>query len=104
MRHQNEEAERSMQLRMGDTLLGSIIVEERDMPWWLGRFEAAPEFDSVRPLFDDWSRAVKAADDGAMDAAFNALRDLGLVIDRADGAPISRFFLYIDADRVRLRY
>ena len=94
-----------MKLRQGETVLGSIVIEALDMPWWQGRFEPTDAFDSVRPIFDELSRVVATGDPDAMGLAFSNMRDLGLVIDRDDqDGPIEKFILYIDERGVRLRY
>ncbi|MEZ0096339.1 hypothetical protein [Streptacidiphilus sp. EB129] len=76
------------------------------MPWWHGHFEPAPPFESVRPLFDELARSVDAKEDpAAMSEAFQAVVQLGLSIDRGSKEPpLTEFFLYIKADRFRLRY
>lgn len=94
-----------MPLTRGDTLLGTLTVDEGDMPWWYGRFEPTADFEPVRPVFAAWSRAVHDGDETAMDSAYRALEALDLVITDPDGSePISRFVLHVDADRFRLRY
>ncbi|MFI1094421.1 hypothetical protein [Streptomyces sp. NPDC020917] len=94
-----------MQLKLGDTLLGTLVVDGGDMPWWYGHFQPTVEFTPARPLFDEWSRAVEESDEAAMIAADQALEAMDLVITGAgDGEPLTEFLLYIDDDRFRLRY
>ena len=94
-----------MELRQGDTVLGTIFIDAVDMPWWHGRFEPAGAFDGFRTCFDELSRAALTGDPSALSVAFSNMRDLGLVIERGDqGQPLDRFILYIDERGVRLRY
>jgi hypothetical protein len=59
----------------------------------------------IRPLFNDWSRASNAGDATAMGSAYGAIKSLELAIEPAEGdQPLTEFLLYIEADRVRLRY
>lgn len=86
-----------MQLKQGDTLLGTLVVDGGDMPWWY--------FAPARPLFDALSQAVEDGDESAMVAADQVLEEMDLVITVAgDGEPINEFLLYVDDDRFRLRY
>jgi hypothetical protein len=94
-----------MLLKQGDTLLGSLAIDDPDMPWWHGHFQPTPEYEPVRPIVEAWSRAVRDGDEAAMISAHPAFKALDLAIDRNDGGePITRFLLYIDADRFRLRH
>lgn len=94
-----------MQLKQGDTLLGTLVVDGGDMPWWYGHFQPTVDFAPARPLFDALSQAVEDGDESAMVAADQVLEEMDLVITVAgDGEPINEFLLYVDDDRFRLRY
>jgi hypothetical protein len=94
-----------MQLKQGDTLLGTLVVDSGDMPWWHGRFQPTSEFEPIRPAFNAWSEAVDDGNESTMDSAYRSLEALGLAITVAgDSEPITPFMLHIDNDRFRLRY
>lgn len=94
-----------MLLRQGDTLLGTLTVDDGDMPWWYGGFRPTADFEPYRPIFAAWSKAVSDRDEAAMDTAYQAIKALDLVITRTDDTePITQFILHIDEDRFRLRY
>ncbi|SEN17285.1 hypothetical protein [Actinacidiphila rubida] len=95
----------TMQLKQGDTVLGALIIDDGDMPWWHGHFQPAPDFEPLRPAFDAWFQAVEDGDESAMDSAYRSLEALGLVIIAAgDSEPIAEFMLHVNDNRFRLRY
>lgn len=57
----NEPLPRTLELRRGDSLLGTIEVKagDEDFPWHSGAFRPAPGFDSVRELFADELRLIQ---------------------------------------------
>lgn len=88
-------------------LLGTLTRTDSDPPWWEGAFEPAPDFESIRPLFDCERELLDADDD--MDAWSFAYDELanGLVLEPLDGRdPITEFLLHIEADgrRASWRY
>ncbi|MER7845865.1 hypothetical protein ABTZ03_18165 [Kitasatospora sp. NPDC096077] len=94
-----------MLLKQGDTVLGTITIDDLDMPWWHGHFRPTPAFEPIRPFFDATRRAFKAADDRTIGAALGAIKSLALVIEPEDGTePITAFLLHIEGDRMRLRH
>ena len=94
-----------MLLRQGDTLLGTLTVDDGDMPWWYGDFRPTADFEPFRPIFAAWSKAVEDQDETAMDTAYQAIEALDLVITRTDDPEsITQFMLHIEDDRFRLRY
>ena len=58
-----------LSLLRGDTVLGTIEVDPAkfDFPWFSGTFRAAPEFESVRKLFERELQLLRAnsTDDSA---------------------------------------
>jgi hypothetical protein len=52
------------QLFRGDTLLGTLTVQPNlcDFPWYGGRFEPAPDYAEVEPLFNKELRLLDAED------------------------------------------
>ncbi|MCF3102038.1 hypothetical protein IPZ58_10620 [Streptomyces roseoverticillatus] len=89
-------------LLRGDTLVGTITVDDPDFPWLVGRFAAEPAFEEVRPWFDE-VLAVLAADDlDRFDAVYGPIEEaLTLVSPKG---PVSEFLLYIEGDEARFRY
>ena len=68
-----------MKLMQGETVLGAIVIESCDMPWWHGHFEPQPPFEAVRSLFDELALAIDAQRDPAvMSDAYTAVMQLGL--------------------------
>jgi hypothetical protein len=42
---------RTFYLKEGEKVLGQILVEGADQPWFLGTFKPTPAFEAYRPLF-----------------------------------------------------
>ena len=82
-----------LNLIRGETLLGTIRVNpgHADFPWSSGTFQAAPEFESVRPLFERELRLLRdnANDDAATwddwEDTHAELHDPGLRLVAPDG-------------------
>jgi hypothetical protein len=84
----------SLQLFRGDALLGTIDVKagEKDLPWRSGAFHPSANFESVRGLFEDELRLLRAneADDAALwddwEAIHAELHDPGVRLVATDGS------------------
>ena len=91
-------------IRQG-VLLGTLTRTGSDMPWWLGEFDPAPGFASIRTLFDRERELLDADED--MDAwgrTWDELSD-GLVLEPLDGRkPITEFLLHIEGKEATWRY
>jgi hypothetical protein len=91
-------------LRNG-VLLGKLTRTGSDMPWWVGGFDPAPAFESLRSVFDKERELLEADED--MDAWGQAWEELsqGLVLKPLDGRPpITEFLLHIDERTATWRY
>ena len=86
-------------------LLGTLARTGSDQPWWLGDFDAAPGFESFRPVFERERELLEADDD--LDAWGRAWDELsaGMVLEPLDGRePITEFLLHIDGRQASWRY
>ncbi|WP_435652290.1 hypothetical protein [Kitasatospora purpeofusca] len=95
----------SWQLKQGDRLVGTLILEEIDMSWSDCRFEPAPAWEDLRPLFavsrDAWVRG----DQKAARAADEAIRTAGLVlVPSGGGDPITDLLIRINGETARFRH
>ena len=90
-------------LQRNDLRLGVIRIDEYDFPWSVGRFEATPEFEAIRPLFV----AELAVDPNDMDAwgvAYDQIMALDLQLVNADtGNDLGMLILHIDGDHASFR-
>ncbi|MEU1687207.1 hypothetical protein [Micromonospora sp. NPDC005707] len=87
----------------GGELLGEIEVEEHDMPWNRGRFRPQPGFEQLRPLFDEWNRAVDSGDPEPIDQAYEAIR-AAVTMTYPDGRQVPEFMLGIEGDYAGFRW
>jgi hypothetical protein len=82
---------------------GVIHIDKYDFPWNAGRFEAAPEFEAIRPVF----AAELAVDPDDMDAwgvAYDRIIALNLHLVHAEtGNDLGMFILHIDGDHAAFR-
>ena len=90
-------------LQRDNVRLCVIHIDEYDFPWSVGRFEATPEFETIRPLFV----AELAVDPDDMDAwgvAYDQIMALDLQLVNADtGNDLGMFVLHIDGDHASFR-
>ena len=89
----------------GDVFLGTLTRTGSDMPWWDGTFDAAPEFEVARPLFERERELLDADRMDEWGAAWDELAE-GLRLEPLDGrAPVTEFLLQIERDgRATWRY
>jgi hypothetical protein len=86
----------------GGELVGTISVDDVDMPWCRGHFRPEPGFKRFRPWFDEVNALVEAEDFEAFDAAYDRIEDtLTLLSPRG---PVAEFLLHIDQDRAWFRW
>lgn len=81
----------------GDTLLGTLEIDDADQPWLLCSFTPAPAFDEVRALFEEDNRTI------APSPAFDRIQALGLRLVAVNGES-DMFILHIDGERASFRY
>lgn len=94
----------SWQLRRRDQLIGTLVFEGIDMFWTDCRFEPAPAWDGLRPLFAASRDAWRRGDQEAGLAADEAIHVEGLILVPTDGAPITDFLIRIEGNEARFRY
>jgi hypothetical protein len=94
-------------IRIGETwrlyreqeLLGELVVTDADFPWLNARFQAAPAFETVRPLFEEELRLADAVDDDvdAWQAAYARVRD-AVSLAAPGGRRVPEFLLHIQGE------
>ncbi|MFF0740424.1 hypothetical protein ACFYVL_08470 [Streptomyces sp. NPDC004111] len=84
------------------TLVGTIAVDESDMPWLRGRFFAEPAFSRFKPWFDEVNALVEAEDSARFDDAYGRI-EAALTLVSPSG-PVAGFLLHIDQDRAWFRW
>ncbi|GAA2267219.1 hypothetical protein GCM10010430_60510 [Kitasatospora cystarginea] len=97
--------EESWQLKHGDGLIGTLVLEAVDMFWTDCRFVPGPGWENLRPLFEASRDAWKAGDTDAAVEADDAIHAVGLVlVPVGGGTPLTEFLLRINGDKARFRY
>ena len=94
------------ELRQGNALLGSLDRCSPGWPWTTCRFQAAPEFRAVQPLFAEELRLFDRDDfnPGKWKSAYQKIAELGLVLwPCGDAQPLTDFQLHIRDDEGWLR-
>ncbi|WP_432094057.1 hypothetical protein [Streptomyces sp. bgisy100] len=90
----------------GDTLLGSLVLDRFDQPWFHCRFSPTPAWEPVRPTVEAWTRAVERGDgdDHELTAALEAVDALRLsLVPAPHSGPIHDFLLHVEGDEARFR-
>lgn len=96
---------RTLRLVRGDAVLGTIAVKpvDADSPWLTGGFRPSPEFESVRDLFEQELRLLRANtnDDPAQwdewEAVHAELHDPGLRLEAEDRSFVAdEILIHID--------
>jgi hypothetical protein len=94
-------------LKRGETLLGVLHVVGSEFPWTRCTFDATPDFEQVRPLFEDELAVLETKDMEAWAASYNKIVALKLqLVDAATGSEVGDgdFLLHIRGDEAWLRY
>ena len=93
-------------LYRGKELLGLIHIDDADFPWLSGRFLPQPGFAEVKPLFDEEIALCEQEDLDveAWEAAYERIREAGLVLVAPDGHPAAEFLLHIRGDEAWFRW
>ena len=91
-----------LELRRGETLLGTLHLRGANMFWSTPSFEATPDFEAVRPLFDGELAIVEADDAFDVEAWWKVrgqVEDLDLRSVSVDGdEAVDEFVLHIHRD------
>ncbi|MGO1078366.1 hypothetical protein [Inquilinus sp. CA228] len=91
-------------LVQGGTVLGTLRWTHSDFPFDYCRFEPAPAFSAVEPLFAASLQALKADDGSQFEQAYERIEALGLALVSPDGAErIDAFLLNIDGEQAWFR-
>ncbi|MGW6061925.1 hypothetical protein [Streptomyces sp. NPDC055189] len=85
----------------GSALMGTIIVDEADMPWPCGRFPPEPGFNRFRPWFDKANASIEAEEFERFDKTYDRIEDALTLLPPS--GPVSGFLLRIDQDRAWFR-
>lgn len=95
----------TFQLYRGTALLGTLVMDESRcaFPWFDGRFEAAPAFTEVEPLFREALNQLNDNDIGAWCSTWTQLDspNLNLVVS-ANDVPVP-VIVHIDGTRAQWR-
>ncbi|MEU5431441.1 hypothetical protein AB0H73_38365 [Streptomyces olivoreticuli] len=97
--------DQSWQLRQRDRLIGTLALEGIDMFWTDCRFEPAPGWEELRPLFTASRDAWRQGDREAALATDQAIRAEGLtLVPTKDGPPLTDFLIRIEGNEARFRH
>jgi hypothetical protein len=94
----------------GETQLGTLVVDDMDMPWFYCDFVPEAAFEAVRPLFEREIAIIEAetgdveVDQDPWILAWQDIEALGLSLIRDKGEPIDRLLLHINGNRAWFRY
>lgn len=85
----------------GGQKLGTLTVLEADFPWYKGEFCPTPEFEEVRPLFEELFLSPTKE---AFDETWGKINEPGVLLEsRHDQPDYHTFILHIRKNRFRLR-
>jgi len=92
------------EVRRGKVLLGILRLLDVDQPWFMCEFAPTPDFEDVKPLFDEELRRLEVIDDDidAWENAYSRIDELGLqIVPPGGGPPLTEFVLHIEGNRAR---
>ncbi|MGW1195669.1 hypothetical protein ACWD4B_07365 [Streptomyces sp. NPDC002536] len=89
-------------LMSGGTLVGTITIDDADMPWLRGRFLPEPAFGRFKLWFDEVNALVEAEEFERFDDAYDRIEN-ALTLMSPSG-PVAEFLLHIDQDRAWFRW
>lgn len=99
---------KTVQLKLGDALVGVLNIYGTDQPWFLAKFEPTPVFEQFKLLFDDELRFFEDEADfenGTWEEAYQKIEEAGLRLVDAEGkTKIEEFLLHIEGDEAWFRY
>ncbi len=85
----------------GGQELGALTVLEADFPWYKGEFCPTPEFEQVRPLFEELFLSLTS---GTFYETWEKINEPGVLLkSRHDETNYHTFILHIRKNRFRLR-
>ncbi|WFE26672.1 hypothetical protein O7623_25820 [Solwaraspora sp. WMMD791] len=88
-------------------LLADLAVTDGDFPWLYATVRPTEAFAPLRPIFDAELRALRRAedgsDDGAWDRAYQQVRAAVVLIDPA-GVAVPELLLHVDGDQAWWRW
>lgn len=91
----------------GEVLLGvvTLIADECDFPWQVGRLKPASGFRAVKPLFVKLARMLEAEDfSDEFDAVHEEMLRPGITLrSRSDGKVVEVIGIYVEGTRVSWR-
>lgn len=88
-------------LMSGNTLVGTISVDDSDMPWLRGRFSPEPAFSQFKPWFDEINTLVEAEEFERFDDVYDRIENALTFV--SPSGPVAEFLLHIDQDRAWFR-
>jgi hypothetical protein len=92
------------QLKRGDELVGTLILDEVDMFWTDCRFESGPGWDEVSALFEALQVARQHGTEDEQAQSDHAIMARQMVLVPDDGGePVTRMLLRISEGHARFR-
>ncbi|MFI1177279.1 hypothetical protein [Streptomyces melanogenes] len=89
-------------LMSGNTLVGTITVDDGGMPWLRGRFFPEVAFSQFKPWFDAVNALVEAEEFERFDDAYDRIENALTLV--SPSGPVAEFLLHIDQDRAWFRW
>ncbi|MCX5204527.1 hypothetical protein OG897_24110 [Streptomyces sp. NBC_00237] len=86
----------------GGDLIGTITVDDIDMPWYRGRFLPERGFGQFKRWFDEVNVLVGDADFGGFEAAYDRIEHALTLL--SPHGPVAEFLLHIDQERAWFRW
>ncbi|MEV4502853.1 hypothetical protein [Streptomyces klenkii] len=90
------------QLMSGSTLVGTITVEDADMPWLRGCFLPSAVFNRFKPWFDEVNAIIEAEEFERFDDVYDRIESALTLVSPT--GPVTEFLLHIDQDRAWFRW
>jgi hypothetical protein len=85
----------------GDVLLGTITPDNTrsDFPWYAGIFHPTPDFETVRPLFENELSVLDSEDFDAWELAWQAITKPGLKLEYDNGEIVNELLIHIEGEK-----
>jgi hypothetical protein len=105
LRYNGDIMPESWLLMQNGNVLGALTAPSRDQPWIFCKFEAAPEFERLRPLFEEEVRLLNSGQTEAFLEAADRMQALKLELTpQHGGKTIRKFMIHVEGDKAWFRY
>lgn len=95
---------RTLELRHGEFLVGTLRETDYDFPWINCTFEPTPAFEEFRSIFVRRLRSVESEEFDVADEMYDVIENRLQLIDLEDADRIGKFLLHIEGDAAWFRY